>query len=108
VPDGFGGVYVFASPADFFNGNADQYRQAFGNPHVDFPATTYGAFVQDHWTATRQLTVDLGARYDFEHLPAGFNENTTNVSPRFGLAQPRKRCTNESCFRTELESYRRI
>lgn len=86
VTDGFGGVYLFASPTDFINGNADQYRQAFGNPRVDFPATSYGAFVQDHWTATRQLTVDVGARYDFEHLPAGFNENATNVSPRVGLA----------------------
>ena len=86
VPDGFGGVYVFVSPTDFINGNPDEYRQAFGNPRVDFPATSYGAFVQDHWTATRQLTVDFVARYDFEHLPAGFNEDATNVSPRVGIA----------------------
>ena len=86
VPDGFGGVYVFATPADFINRNADEFRQAFGNQRVDFPETSYGTFVQDHWTATQQLTVDLGARYDFEHLPVGFNENATNVSPRVGLA----------------------
>ena len=30
--------------------------------------------------------MDLGVRYDFEHLPAGFNQDTNNVSPRIGLA----------------------
>ncbi len=28
----------------------------------------------------------LGVRYDFERLPAGFNRDTNNVSPRIGLA----------------------
>jgi len=30
---------------------------------------------------TRKLTIDLGVRYDFEHLPAGFNQDT-NTSAR--------------------------
>jgi len=28
----------------------------------------------------------LGARYDFERLPSGFNQDTNNLSPRIGLA----------------------
>jgi outer membrane receptor protein involved in Fe transport len=86
VPDGFGGVYLFGSLADFLAGNPDQFRQAFGNSNVDFPVTSFGGFVQDHWSAARQFTVDLGVRYDFERLPAGFNQDTNNVSPRIGLA----------------------
>jgi hypothetical protein len=86
VPDGFDGVYLFGSVADLLAGNPDQFRQAFGDPHVDFPVTSFGGFVQDHWSLARQLTVDLGVRYDFEHLPAGFNQDTKNVSPRIGLA----------------------
>src|SRR6266849_6620804 len=35
---------------------------------------------------SQRLTVDLGVRYDFERLPAGFNQDTNNVSPRIGLA----------------------
>jgi len=84
--DGFAGVYLFGSLVDFLAGNPDQFRQAFGNSNVDFPVTIFGGFVQDHWTLTRQLTVDLGVRYDFEHLPAGFNQDANNVSPRIGLA----------------------
>src|SRR5216683_1840270 len=86
VPDGFDGVYLFGSVADFLAGNPDQFRQAFGDLHVDFPVTSFGGFVQDHWSLARQLTVDLGVRYDFEHLPAAFNQDANNVSPRIGLA----------------------
>ncbi len=86
VTDGFDGVYLFGSPGDFLAGNPNQFRQAFGNSTVDFPVTSVGGFVQDHWSLARQLTVDLGVRYDFERLPAGFNQDANNVSPRIGLA----------------------
>src|SRR6266849_6210038 len=86
VPDGFDGVYLFGSLGDFLAGNPSQFRQAFGNSTTDFPVTSVGGFVQDHWSLARQLTVDLGVRYDFERLPAGFNQDTNNISPRIGLA----------------------
>lgn len=86
VPDGFDGVYLFGSLGDFLAGNPNQFRQAFGNSVVDFPVTSVGGFVQDHWSLARQLTVDVGVRYDFERLPAGFDQDTNNVSPRIGLA----------------------
>jgi outer membrane receptor for ferrienterochelin and colicin len=86
VPDGFGGVYLFASLADFVAGTPDQFRQSFGNPAVNLSVTSFGGFFQDHWSITRQLTLDLGVRYDFEHLPSMFNQDTNNFSPRIGLA----------------------
>ena len=86
VPDGFGSVYLFGSLADFLAANPEQFRQAFGNPNVNFPVTSFGGFVQDHWSVAAKLSVDLGVRYDFEHLPAGFNQDTNNFSPRIGLA----------------------
>lgn len=86
VPDGFAGVYLFGSLTDFLAGQPDQFRQAFGDPSVDFPVMSFGGFVQDHWSFTRQLTIDLGVRYDFERLPAGFHQDVNNVSPRIGVA----------------------
>jgi hypothetical protein len=86
IADGLGGLYLFGSLADFLAGSPDQFRQTFGNPHVDFPVSSFAGFVQDHWSVARQLTVDLGVRFDFEHLPAGFNQDMTHFSPRIGLA----------------------
>src|SRR6267143_1648845 len=86
VPDGFDGVYLFGSLGDFLAGNPSQFRQAFGSSNVDFPVTSFGGFVQDHWSLARRLSLDLGLRYDFERLPAPFNQDTNNVSPRIGLA----------------------
>ncbi len=86
VLDGFGGLYRFGSLVDFFAGRPDSFRQAFGNPGTKYAVTSYGAFVQDHFLLLPRLTVDLGVRYDFEHLPTVFNEDTNNFSPRIGLA----------------------
>jgi outer membrane receptor protein involved in Fe transport len=84
--DGFGAVYIFGSLGDFVAGRADAFRQAFGDPAADFGVTSYGVFLQDHWTVNKQVTVDIGLRYDFEHLPSVFNPDTNNISPRIGLA----------------------
>lgn len=84
--DGFGGVYLFGSVADFLAGSPDQFRQAFGNAQVNLPVTSVGGFIQDHWSLRWHLTMDLGVRYDFEQLPLGFNRDTNNFSPRIGLA----------------------
>jgi hypothetical protein len=84
--DGFGGTYVFATLADFAAGHPNEFRQAFGAIGVKEAVTNCGAFVTDHWAASNKLTLDLGVRYDFEHLPGTFRQDTNNVSPRFGLA----------------------
>jgi outer membrane receptor for ferrienterochelin and colicin len=86
VLDGFGGLYLFGSTADFLAGTPDFFIQAFGNPSTNYAVTNYGAFVQDHFSLLPHLTLDLGVRYDFEQLPAGFNEDTTDFGPRIGLA----------------------
>ncbi len=86
IEDGFGGTYIFMTLPDFLAGNADYFRQAFGNPNTRLAVTSYGGFVQEHWTATKHLTLDFGLRYDFEQLPEIFNQDTNNFSPRVGLA----------------------
>ncbi len=86
VPDGAGGLYLFSSLDDFLAGRAGQFRQTFGDTNVDFPVTSLGGFVQDHWSPARNFTLDFGTRYDFERLPTLFNQDANNFSPRFGIA----------------------
>ncbi|MBZ5641750.1 MAG: TonB-dependent receptor [Acidobacteriia bacterium] len=84
--DGFGGLYLFNTLADFLAGNPGQFRQAFGNATVDLPVAVLGGFVQDHWSVTPRITLDAGVRYDYERLPGPFNQDANNFSPRIGLA----------------------
>jgi hypothetical protein len=86
IGDGFAGLYLFNTLTDFLDGSPDQFRQSFGNQSVAFPVTSYGAFVQDHWSLAPRITLDVGVRYDFERLPQGFNQDADNFSPRIGLA----------------------
>jgi len=106
VPEGFAGVYLFNSLADFLAGRPDQFRQAFGNPSVDFPVTSFGGFVPDHLSFARQLTIDLGVRYDFERLPDLFSQDTNNVSPRIGLAwSPSPKCVFRAGYGVFFDRY---
>lgn len=84
--DGFGAVYIFPTLDGFLNGQPDQYRQAFGNPSTHFATPKYSGFVQDHWTLANRFTVDVGIRYDFEHLSAQFKRDVNDVAPRIGVA----------------------
>lgn len=84
--DGFGGLFVFRSLDDFANGRPALWRQAFGDSHTLFGVTSVGGFLQDQWRATPRLTLNLGARYDVERLPAPFRTDENNFSPRLGLA----------------------
>jgi hypothetical protein len=83
---GEGGLFLFPTLADFLAGQAVLYRQTFTTPDAAFGTASYGGFVQDHWVASKRFTVDAGLRYDFEHLPYGFRQDTRNFSPRVGVA----------------------
>lgn len=83
---GLGAVYIFPTLDSFLSGQPDEYRQVFANPNTDFTAPRYSGFVQAHWTVTNHLTIDGGLRYDFEHLPAQFTQDTNDLAPRVGLA----------------------
>jgi hypothetical protein len=86
MADGFGGLYLYGSLADFAAHRPDSFRQVSGVIATSFAVQNFGAFAQDHWSLARGLTLDLGVRYDVERLPAPFHQDGNNVSPRAGLA----------------------
>ena len=49
--------------------------------------TYTGFYLQDKWRALQNLTVNIGARWEFETWPSGvLNTNWKDVDPRLGLA----------------------
>ena len=80
------GLYIFLSLADFASGKRYQLRQRFGASNADLNVTKIAGFAQDRWTVSPRLSMDVGLRYDFEHLPTTFTQDTNNFAPRFGIA----------------------
>ncbi len=79
------------------------YAAGFGPSTFALATTDYGFFVQDDWKLTPRLTLNIGARYDYEAIPqpfagiSGTAGNTlaitsshpsdkNNLSPRLGFA----------------------
>jgi Carboxypeptidase regulatory-like domain/TonB dependent receptor len=84
--DGFAGFYIFPSLSAFLAGIPDEFLQSWGSPRIQFAATKYAGFFQDHWTLSRRITLDAGLRYDFEQLPSTLHQETRNFAPRVGIA----------------------
>ena len=108
-PGLFSGAYTFPSYAALAAGTPSRYRQSFGGAGTTggttFPdSSEYGFFVQDDWRVTPKLTLNLGARYDYQAiakppitnpdtalLAAGFDtgfqpKDKNNIAPRLGFA----------------------
>jgi hypothetical protein len=108
-PGNFFGSYSFSSLANFQNGVAASYLQAFAGPGTTGPIThpdmtEYAAFLQDEWQVRPTLTVNAGLRYDFQKIAqpsvknpdaqliaAGIDtsvvpEDHNNIGPRVGFA----------------------
>jgi Carboxypeptidase regulatory-like domain/TonB dependent receptor-like, beta-barrel len=75
-----------------------RWRQGIGQQGFTTPRHVYGIWVQDNWTLTSRLTLNLGLRYDLQlnsfnnkigippFLPPDRPDDTDNISPRFGFA----------------------
>ena len=81
------GSYTFSSLANFLAGtyNNAGYAQTFGDTQVQQGNTNLGFYVQDEWSATPQLTLNAGLRYDLQWLET-IDTDSNNVSPRLGFA----------------------
>jgi outer membrane receptor protein involved in Fe transport len=74
------------------------WRQAFGNFRYRLSRNSTAAWLQDDWSLSPRLTLNLGVRYDLElgafgndvallpFLPKNRPEDTNNVSPRAGFS----------------------
>jgi Carboxypeptidase regulatory-like domain len=72
---------------DFFAGLPFKSTVEVGNPTLHLHDFAYGLFIQDDWRATRNLTLNLGVRYEYSTVPAEANNLLGNFDPNLGLVQ---------------------
>jgi hypothetical protein len=72
---------------DFFAGFPFKSTVEVGNPTLHLHNWAYGAFFQDDWRATRNLTVNLGVRYEFSTVLQEDHNLLGNFDPNLGLVQ---------------------
>jgi len=85
------GVYTFATMAAYEQGRYTTYTQTFGEPRIDRTHQYLSAYVQDSWTPTSRLTLNLGLRYDLEWLSkyqgiAFGEQDRNNIGPRAAVS----------------------
>jgi len=91
----FRGTVSYASFANFLRDSQATYSQYAGNGLTDATTYEHGWFVQDDWRVNPDLTLNLGARYEYVTTPFGFFSNAkpdiNNIAPRLGFAWNPKR-----------------
>jgi Carboxypeptidase regulatory-like domain/TonB dependent receptor len=97
------GTWSFPNLQDFLNNNANLLRQAMNDSSFVAKQWNHAYFFQDDLKATRDLTLNLGVRYEYTTIPLGFFGATDpalraagargpvvpdkdNWAPRFGFA----------------------
>ena len=67
-------------------GLPQSYQQGFGDPTVGSTDPYLGIYLEDHWRQIPRLVLDLGLRYQVDHLREPLPTDKNNIGPRFGFA----------------------
>jgi hypothetical protein len=72
---------------DFFAGAPFKSTVEVGNPTLQLHNWAYGAFFQDDWRVTKNLTINFGVRYEFSTVPQEAHNLLGNFDPNLGMVQ---------------------
>jgi len=79
------GTYTFSSLANLAAGvyNNSGFTQTFGDTVVTQTNLNLGVYAQDEWRVGSSVTLNVGVRYDLQHLDT-IQTDANNISPRLG------------------------
>lgn len=67
-------------------GLPQNFQIAFGNPTVTSTEPYTSVYFEDRWQVRRNLTLDLGLRYEVDDIRDPVPTDRNNIAPRIGLA----------------------
>ncbi len=79
---------------DYFAGFPFKASVEVGNPTLRLHNWAYAAFLQDDWRVARNLTVNLGLRYEYNSVVQEDHNLLGNFDPNLGLVQVGKQISN--------------
>ena len=79
---------------DYFAGFPFKASVEVGNPTLHLHNWAYAAFLQDDWRIARNLTVNLGLRYEYNSVVQEDHNLLGNFDPNLGLVQVGKQISN--------------
>lgn len=86
----FDGTVSYGSLVNFLTDTNASYSRYAGDGLTNATTYEHSWFAQDDWRATEDLTLNLGARYEYVTAPFGFfsdaKPDINNISPRIGFA----------------------
>ena len=79
---------------DFFSGAPLKASVLTGNPSTQLSNWAYALFVQDDWRAKKNLTFNLGLRYEFNSVVKEAHNQLGNFDPNLGMVQVGKQISS--------------
>ena len=81
------GRIKFNSFQDFLLGNPDSVSLLAGDPTRNLTQRLYALYAQDDWRITKNITLNLGLRWEYQGVPSEANNLLGNWEPSVGLEQ---------------------
>ena len=89
-----GGVTYGSGFAALLNGCINNFQKGYGPFFLENRLREYNFYVEDNWKIFRNLTLNLGARYEYVKAPREkenridyqFDDDKNNIQPRIGFA----------------------